>query len=102
MEPKTLMFGLWIKANKSLPTLLSLLEGIASNASSVYQANGKILISASVAGQNFSYTLPNGWSIAGVLNATFEAWKIAKTFETDEQLDSYFTQEMPRNTLVAF
>ena len=96
------MFGLWIKSNKSLSGLKTALETIAANASSVYEQNGKILISASVAGQNFSYTLPSGWTVAGVLNATFEAWRIAQQFSTDAEFTDWIKSETPINTLVAF
>ena len=102
MTPKVLIFGIWIKVNKSLPALKTALEQIASNASSIYQANGKILISASVAGQSFSYALPDGINVDSVLSATFDAWKIVNQFTSNSELETWLNLDTPRNMLIAF
>ena len=58
---RSLLFTLWIQADKSVSATLSLLEQLTAAQFETVQQGGARMINASLSGKSFSYELPPNW-----------------------------------------
>lgn len=92
---RSLLFTLWIQADKSVSATLALLEQLTLAQRETVQQGGARMINASLSGKSFSYELPPNWSWDEFLNYLRLAYKTIKTGGasdgqmTDAELEDY-------------
>ena len=59
---RSLLFAIWIKSSKDADTALALVESMAAGEYDMLTQGGARIVSANVAGKQFQYELPQGWS----------------------------------------
>jgi hypothetical protein len=76
---RSLLFTLWIQADKSVSATLSLLEQLTAAQFETVQQGGARMINASLSGKSFSYELPPNWGAFQFENMLYEIYKKIKT-----------------------
>ena len=88
---RALIFSLWITAAKDPVALRLALEAMASNQTTTMTNGGRVMISASVAGKSFSYSLQPGMSPSTVAQLAYCAWRKVKDFTTSAEVEDFLT-----------
>jgi hypothetical protein len=76
---RSLLFTLWIQADKSVSATLSLLEQLTAAQFETVQQGGARMINASLSGKSFSYELPPNWGAFDFCEQIRFAYKTIKT-----------------------
>jgi hypothetical protein len=58
MSPRSFVFSVWVANNKDALKTVAALETIAANNFTVAKEGGRVLVSASMGGKSYSYSLP--------------------------------------------
>ena len=88
------MFAIWIKAGKDSANSLALVESLAAGEYDTLSEGGARIVSANVAGKQFNYELPDGWSSTDFIANLRQLYKLLTTcgangLMTDDELESY-------------
>ena len=76
---RSLIFTLWLKADKDVDETLKLIEGLAVAQFDVIESGGARIVRSSVAGKSFDFELPANWSAADLSESLRESYKCIKT-----------------------
>lgn len=69
------IFSVWTNAGKTASATVTALETLAANQYTVAENGGRQMISASVQGKSFSYSVPDGMDASYFSQLAFEAWQ---------------------------
>ena len=89
MEPRALIFALWIQAGKRLDVTIQLLESMASGQLDVFTRGGKTMVSSSVGSESFTFQLSGVLSPDVVQSMCYAGWRAVNRFETDAELSKW-------------
>ena len=106
---RSLLFTLWIQADKSVSATLSLLEQLAVAQYETVEQGGARMINASLSGKSFSYELPPNWGAFDFCEQIRYAYKTIKTGGasggemTEAELETYVldTNDEMTDTIIA-
>ncbi len=74
MSPRSFVFSVWVANNKDALKTVAALETIAANNFTVAKEGGRVLVSASMGGKSYSYSLPPDQTAGTVAELAFYAW----------------------------
>lgn len=92
---RDLLFAIWIKAGKDAASCLALVESMVAGEYETLSRGGARIVSANVAGKQFTYELPTGWSSTEFIGALRQIYKlltiggVSGGAMTDAELQSY-------------
>ena len=72
---RSLIFTLWIQADKSASVTLSVLEKLVAKQFDTVERGGSIMVNASLSGKSFTYAIPPNWRNFEFEDYLYEAWK---------------------------
>lgn len=72
---RSLLFTLWLKANKEVEATKQLIEELAVAQFDVIESGGGRIVRSSVAGKSFDFELPANWSMTDLSESLREAYK---------------------------
>lgn len=101
MSPRSFVFSVWVANGKSAGKTTTALELISGNNFSVQKDGGRVLLSASMGGKSFSYTLPPDQTAGTVAEMAFYAWKLIKDY-SDADLELWLTRKTSKTVLAGF
>lgn len=99
MSPRAFIFSAWLASGKSAAKTITALETIGANQYSASKEGGRLLVSASMGGKSFSYSLPPDMTASTVSELALTCWALIKDM-TDAQLEDYLTRK-PQKTMIA-
>ena len=76
---RSLLFTLWIQADKSVSTIVTLLEQLTVAQVETVQQGGARMVNASLSGKSFSYELPANWGAFDFCENIRMAYKTIET-----------------------
>lgn len=76
---RAFLFVIWVKSGKSVTAMLTTLETLATSHYEVVEQNGRQVISASVQGKQFTYSVPEGHSVTDFQEELREAYALLST-----------------------
>jgi|TARA_B100001094_G_C17940669_1_gene675417 hypothetical protein len=76
---RSLLFTLWIQADKSVSTIVTLLEQLTVAQVETVQQGGARMVNASLSGKSFSYELPANWGAFDFCEHIRMAYKTIET-----------------------
>ena len=76
---RAFLFVIWVKSSKSVATMITTLETLATSHYDIVEQNGRQVVSASVQGKQFTYNIPEGHSVADFQEELREAYSILLT-----------------------
>jgi len=92
---RSLLFVIWIKASKDAATALAIIETLAVGEFDTQSRGGARIVSANVAGKQFQYELPPGWSASDFIEQLRLLYKVVTTGGasggqmTDSEMNEY-------------
>ena len=104
---RALLFVIWIKSGKDAAAALALIETLALGEYDTQSRGGARIVSANVAGKQFSYELPPNWSNSDFIETLRGLYKILTTGGasggqmTDAELNAYVVDADDQVTNVA-
>ena len=96
---RALLFAIWIKAGKDAASTIALVESLVSGEFDTISKGGARIVSANVAGKQFTYELPPNWSSSDFIEMLRQLYKLLTTggtsgeAMTDTQLEGYVVDE---------
>jgi hypothetical protein len=87
--------------NKDALKTVAALETIAANNFTVAKEGGRVLVSASMGGKSYSYSLPPDQTAGTVAELAFYAWKQIKDLSAAD-LELWLTRKTNKTTIAAF
>jgi len=76
---RDLLFTIWLKADKDVSNTIKLVESLVVAQFDTVSKGGARIVQASVAGKNFQYELPQGWSASDFISSLRLVYKQLKT-----------------------
>jgi hypothetical protein len=101
MSPRSFVFSVWVANNKDALKTVAALETIAANNFTVAKEGGRVLVSASMGGKSYSYSLPPDQTAGTVAELAFYAWKQIKDLSA-ANLELWLTRKTNKTTIAAF
>lgn len=101
MTPRSFVFSVWVANQKDATKTVAALEQIASNNFAVQKEGGRVLVSASMGGKSFSYSLPPDQTAGTVAEIAFYAWKEIKDFSAAD-LELWLTRKVSKTRIAGF
>jgi hypothetical protein len=101
MSPRSFVFSVWVANNKDALKTVAALETIAANNFTVAKEGGRVLVSASMGGKSYSYSLPPDQTAGTVAELAFYAWKQIKDLSAAD-LELWLTRKTNKTTIAAF
>jgi hypothetical protein len=101
MSPRAFVFSAWLASGKNAAKTVEALELIAANQHSVQKEGGRLLVSASMGGKSYSYSVPPDMTAGTVSELALACWQTVKDF-TDAELETWLGQRSPRVRLMTF
>jgi hypothetical protein len=101
MTPRSFVFSVWVANNKDAMKTVAALEQIAANNFTVAKEGGRVLVSASMGGKSYSYSLPPDQTAGTVAELAFYAWKQIKDLSSAD-LELWLTRKTSKTSVVAF
>jgi hypothetical protein len=101
VSPKAFIFSAWLASDKSASKTKAALELIGSNQYSTVKEGGRVLISASMSGKSYSYTVPPDMTASTVSELALTCWALVKDM-TDAELEAYLTRRTAKTMVAAF
>jgi hypothetical protein len=101
MSPRSFVFSVWVANSKDATKTVAALETIASNNFTVAKEGGRVLVSASMGGKSYSYSLPPDQTAGTVAELAFYAWKQIKDLSAAD-LELWLTRKTNKTTIAAF
>jgi hypothetical protein len=101
MTPRSFVFSVWVANSKDATKTVAALEAIAANNFTVAKEGGRVLVSASMGGKSYSYTLPPDQTAGTVAELAFYAWKQIKDLSSAD-LELWLTRKTSKTSVVAF
>ena len=92
---RSLLFVIWIKSSKDAATALAIIETLALGEFDTQSRGGARIVSANVAGKQFQYELPPGWSSSDFIEQLRLLYKVVTTGGasggqmTDSEMNEY-------------
>ena len=102
MEPRSLIFALWVKAGKRLANTVASLENMASGQLDVFTRGGKTMVSSSVGSESFTFQLSGALSADAVQGMAYAGWRAVSKFTTDSELEEWLKADDVQAMRVAF
>jgi hypothetical protein len=101
MSPRSFVFSVWVANSKNAANTKTALETIAANNFTVAKEGGRVLVSASMGGKSYSYSLPPDQTAGTVAELAFYAWKQIKDLSAAD-LELWLTRKTNKTTIAAF
>jgi hypothetical protein len=101
MSPRSFVFSVWVANNKDALKTVAALETIAANNFTVAKEGGRVLVSASMGGKSYSYSLPPDQTAGTVAEMAFYCWKQIKDLAAAD-LELWLTRKTSKTSVVAF
>jgi hypothetical protein len=101
MSPRAFIFSAWLASDKNAGKTKAALELIGANQHNVQKEGGRLLVSASMGGKSFSYSLPPDLTASTVSELALTCWALIKDM-TDAELEAYLTRRNPKTMIAAF
>jgi hypothetical protein len=101
MTPRSFVFSVWVANQKDATKTVAALEAIAANNFTVAKEGGRVLVSASMGGKSYSYSLPPDQTAGTVAELAFYAWKQIKDLSSAD-LELWLTRKTSKTSVVAF
>ena len=101
MSPRSFVFSVWVANNKDALKTVAALETIAANNVTVAKEGGRVLVSASMGGKSYSYSLPPDQTAGTVAEMAFYCWKQIKDLAAAD-LELWLTRKTSKTSVVAF
>jgi hypothetical protein len=101
MSPRAFIFSAWLASDKSAAKTKAALELIGANQHSMVKEGGRLLVSASMGGKSYSYSLPPDLTASTVSELALTCWALVKDM-TDAELEAYLTRRNPKTMIAAF
>jgi hypothetical protein len=101
MSPRAFIFSAWLSSNKNAGQTKAALELIGANQHSTIKEGGRLLVSASMGGKSYSYSLPPDLTASTVSELALTCWALVKDM-TDAELEAYLTRRNPKTMIAAF
>lgn len=101
MSPRAFVFSVWVANSKDALKTVAALEQIAANNFTVQKEGGRVLVSASMGGKSYSYTVPPDQTASTVAEMAFYAWKQIKDLSAAD-LELWLTRKTSKTSIVAF
>ena len=101
MSPRSFVFSVWVANNKDALKTVAALETIAATNFTVAKEGGRVLVSASMGGKSYSYSLPPDQTAGPVAELAFYAWKQIKDLSAAD-LELWLTRKTNKTTIAAF
>lgn len=101
MSPRAFIFSAWLASNKSSAKTKAALELIGANQHTVQKEGGRLLVSASMGGKSYSYSLPPDMTASTVAELALTCWALIKDM-TDAELEAYLTRKNPKTMIAGF
>jgi len=76
---RSLLFAIWIKSGKDVSAAIALVEGLVIAEYETLSRGGARIVSANVAGKQFTYELPSGWSTSDFIDALRLIYRLLTT-----------------------
>jgi hypothetical protein len=99
VSPRAFIFSAWLASGKSAAKTKNALELIGANQYNAQKEGGRLLVSASMGGKSFSYSLPPDMTASTVAELALTCWALVKDM-TDAELEAYLTRK-PQKTMIA-
>jgi hypothetical protein len=101
MSPRAFIFSAWLASGKNAGKTKAALELIGANQYTVQKEGGRLLVSASMSGKSYSYSLPPDMTASTVSELALTCWALVKDM-TDAELEAYLTRKNPKTMIAAF
>ena len=101
MSPRSFVFSVWVANNKDALKTVAALETIAANNFTVAKEGGRVLVSASMGGKSYSYSLPPDQTAGTVAELAFYAWNQIRNLSSAE-LELWLTRKTSKTAIMAF
>ncbi len=101
MSPRSFVFSVWVANNKDALKTVAALETIAANNFTVAKEGGRVLVSASMGGKSYSYSLPPDQTAGTVAEMAFYCWKQIKDLASAD-LELWLTRKTNKTAIMAF
>jgi hypothetical protein len=101
MSPRSFVFSVWVSNSKDATKTIAALETIAANNFTVQKEGGRVLVSASMGGKSYSYSLPPDQTASTVAEMAFYCWKEIRAL-TAADLDLWLTRKVNKTAIAAF
>jgi hypothetical protein len=101
MSPRSFVFSVWVANNKDALKTIAALETIAANNFTVAKEGGRVLVSASMGGKSYSYSLPPDQTAGTVAELAFYAWNQIRNLSSAE-LELWLTRKTSKTAIMAF
>jgi hypothetical protein len=101
MSPRSFVFSVWVANNKDALKTVAALETIAANNFTVAKEGGRVLVSASMGGKSYSYSLPPDQTAGTVAELAFYAWNQIRNLSSTD-LELWLTRKTSKTAIMAF
>jgi hypothetical protein len=101
MSPRSFVFSVWVANNKDALKTVAALETIAANNFTVAKEGGRVLVSASMGGKSYSYSLPPDQTAGTVAELAFYAWNQIRGLSAAD-LELWLTRKTNKTAIMAF
>jgi hypothetical protein len=101
MSPRSFVFSVWVANNKDATKTVAALETIAANNFTVAKEGGRVLVSASMGGKSYSYSLPPDQTAGTVAELAFYAWNQIRNLSSAD-LELWLTRKTSKTAIAAF
>ena len=101
MSPRSFVFSVWVANNKDATKTVAALETIAANNFTVAKEGGRVLVSASMGGKSYSYSLPPDQTAGTVAELAFYAWNQIRNLSAAD-LELWLTRKTNKTAIMAF
>ena len=101
MSPRSFVFSVWVANNKDALKTVAALETIAANNFTVAKEGGRVLVSASMGGKSYSYSLPPDQTAGTVAELAFYAWNQIRNLSSAD-LELWLTRKTSKTAVMAF
>lgn len=101
MSPRSFVFSVWVANTKDATKTVAALETIAANNFTVQKEGGRVLVSASMGGKSYSYSLPPDQTAGTVAELAFYCWKEVKDLSS-ANLELWLTRKTSKTAIMAF
>jgi hypothetical protein len=101
MSPRSFVFSVWVANNKDALKTVAALETIAANNFTVAKEGGRVLVSASMGGKSYSYSLPPDQTAGTVAELAFYAWNQIRNLSSAD-LELWLTRKTSKTAIAAF
>lgn len=101
MSPRAFVFSVWVANSKNAANTKTALETIAANNFTVQKEGGRVLVSASMGGKSYSYSVPPDQTAGTVAEMAFYCWTQVKDLDA-AALELWLTRKTNKTAIAAF